>query len=211
MPNFFTKNPQKAGEAFLSGFKYVNDKGERNSMSGYNLFKHNEELSKYILSKAKDIIELCNMLNRDNSESAIDTFLTELAKIVNDVYTERTRDGKVIIENLKKSALTEEEGTEFLTYATADIYRVPYKQNQFEKYIIQGLKKLKNFIRKNIDKDSPQVLNCELTIETINSYQSHKECVAVNHEFSKGDDIQAVAIRISKEAPIITYPAIALR
>jgi|GEM_PF-6103480 len=201
MLKFFSQQPpQTPGEAFLRGFKYVNQEGKRNSTPFYNLIKHNDELSEYILNKANNIITLCNSLI--NSEDAVNNFLEQINDIIKNVLEERIRLGKAELKNVHKQALLHEDEAGIIPIKTADIYRKPYKIGQFEKYLINGLTELKKFIIKNYGSNDLLIERCNMCIADIHNYRSQAECISYGFEIFQNTNIPEQTAEIAKEYPV---------
>ena len=199
MPSFFNKPPQTAAAAFLSGFKYLNDKGERNSMPGYNIISHNEKLAKLIQVDANQILQVAENLKQSND---ILTFLSEIDDIIIDVQTHRIKFGKPILAN--KTRFTVEEGFEEIDpILTADIYRKPYQNKRFEKYLTAGLNNLKKFIVQTEGNDSILVYKCEQCIKRIENYKPQTECVVPNYSFYKKDNVDKVTSEVSESIAVV--------
>ena len=204
MFEFFAAPPQTPGEAFLRGFKYINKDGQRNSWPGYNLIKHNEELSAYILEQASEVVRLCS--NLANNYETISMFLDQLNNIIDNVRAKRIECGKAVLKNVHRNRLEFEEEAEITPIKTADIYRIPYKPKKFENDIVNGLNRLKRYINEDLDANNFLIEKCNLCISTINNYHLEPECVALEHPFYRNTDVKTEAATIAKQSPVSTLP-----
>jgi hypothetical protein len=204
MPSFFKSAPTTPGpgEIFLRGFKYLKEDGTRNNSFVYKLFKHNKELTNFIETRANTLVQAAKQLA--NNENAIAEFIKKIDKIAVEVYSERVKHGKTYLKNKQTQKVDKIEAL-FIPIMIADIHRIGYSPNKFEKYLINGLNELKKFISENFGQDSLQIENCNGCIENIKNYQATEECIAYDHRFYQGANIENEMAKLGKEYPV-SYP-----